>query len=836
MKLISCHIENFGNISGQDFDFSDGLTAINRPNGFGKTTLASFIKAMFYGLKGDRANTGFNDRRRFLPFSGGNFGGYLIFEKGGDEYKIERYFDSKSEVRDSLSVYKNGVADASFSGCVGERVFEIDRESFERTAFITADDVEISPTGGISAKLNVLLEGSGEDNNLENAIKELDERAKYYKKQRQGNDKITEETQKIAELKERIAGRRTIAENLPEKYARLNDLGEKISALHGEIDEAQSASLLKSNWDRYDGDIKKAEELKKEGQKIAEKYPMGMPDDEDAARLSSLLSQKRQLEASSKIKTFSDEDGAKLTELRLKFREGAPTEEEIAKVEEQAGRLSSLQSELDFQLAHEDTAAEKKLRFKFGRGTPSDEDIAAVDKNFGAYKNLSGEKVAAPPKKNKLSILVGVLAAITVAAAIGGIVPLAMGVTTIGIVLLTMTFACAAATVALYLGMRHAKPAAGGDSGEKERYIAEIQAKLLPYGYSFEYGCEHAVASFKEDLKEFGELQKKDGERKERTDGLKAEAESIRLRLEKFFEKYGCFSGNYIAQIAKLRADLGEISALSARKKAADESERELGQKIKENAEYIAALCRKLGLSGDISEEVLSDFAADKARYFQLLKSARETEDSAREFALEKGLTTRPEGEIKDLSELNFQLKNLQRDRALLDSEVAEEEREAEDIDWLEGELLEAEENLKEYKRKYELIENTKKFLRLADDRLKEKYVRPIKDKFNLFAAPLERALGEKITFGGDFEIRFLQDGQERSVKHLSDGQKSLCALCFRLALLENMYGDDKPFIILDDPFVHLDEEHLKRVKTLLSDLAERWQLIYFSCHESRKV
>ena len=42
-------IENYGKISGLDMKFSGGINEITEDNGFGKTTIASFIKAMFYG-------------------------------------------------------------------------------------------------------------------------------------------------------------------------------------------------------------------------------------------------------------------------------------------------------------------------------------------------------------------------------------------------------------------------------------------------------------------------------------------------------------------------------------------------------------------------------------------------------------------------------------------------------------------------------------------------------------------------------------------------------------------------------------------------------------------
>ena len=51
MKLLKCHIENFGKLSNFDYRFKDGINTIQEENGFGKTTFANFIKAMFYGLE-----------------------------------------------------------------------------------------------------------------------------------------------------------------------------------------------------------------------------------------------------------------------------------------------------------------------------------------------------------------------------------------------------------------------------------------------------------------------------------------------------------------------------------------------------------------------------------------------------------------------------------------------------------------------------------------------------------------------------------------------------------------------------------------------------------------
>lgn len=93
MKLIRCHIENFGVLSDFDFVFDDGLTTICQGNGFGKSTFATFIKAMFYGFPRTGArNIVENERKRYDPWQGGKYGGYLEFEIQDTSYRVTRYF------------------------------------------------------------------------------------------------------------------------------------------------------------------------------------------------------------------------------------------------------------------------------------------------------------------------------------------------------------------------------------------------------------------------------------------------------------------------------------------------------------------------------------------------------------------------------------------------------------------------------------------------------------------------------------------------------------------------------------------------------------------------
>ncbi len=138
MRLLRCHIENFGVLSGFDYEFPEGLAVICRENGFGKSTLAAFLKAMFYGLPRTGAhNVTENERRRFEPWQGGKFGGFLEFEYQGAAYRVTRYF-GKTAAKDTFSLrdLTRRTDETPFSSRLGEELFGLDAASFARSTYL----------------------------------------------------------------------------------------------------------------------------------------------------------------------------------------------------------------------------------------------------------------------------------------------------------------------------------------------------------------------------------------------------------------------------------------------------------------------------------------------------------------------------------------------------------------------------------------------------------------------------------------------------------------------------------------------------------------------------
>ena len=86
-----------------------------------------------------------------------------------------------------------------------------------------------------------------------------------------------------------------------------------------------------------------------------------------------------------------------------------------------------------------------------------------------------------------------------------------------------------------------------------------------------------------------------------------------------------------------------------------------------------------------------------------------------------------------------------------------------------------------------------------------------------------------------DLELSFVDRGLSREQGYLSEGLQDLCRFCQKLAIFDAMFREEKAFLLLDDPFSHLDEKNGARARALLEELAESRQIFYFTCSEERK-
>ena len=219
MRLIECNVKGFGALSDFRVSFDAGVNVIMQPNGWGKTTLAAFIKAMLYGFESRRSRDVMqNERLRYAPWAGGHYGGSLDFESGGREYRVTRSF-GKTAAGDKERVVdiETGERVDFMTPTVGEWLFGIDSEAFKKSVFIGQDAFESSwESASLRNRLNSIVNEADDVGGLDGALKVLDDCRKVYKKTG-GRGRIADSSAKIATL----VGIQTEAEAKIEEVTRL---------------------------------------------------------------------------------------------------------------------------------------------------------------------------------------------------------------------------------------------------------------------------------------------------------------------------------------------------------------------------------------------------------------------------------------------------------------------------------------------------------------------------------------------------------------------------------------------------------------------------------------
>ena len=271
MKLIELYIENFGKLTAYKYSFSSGLNVINEENGYGKSTLAVFIKSMLFGLEDTRKpKLDENDRKKYLPWQGGACGGTLTFSIGKKKYRIERTFAAKA-ADDTFALYdcESGKESKDYGPNIGEELFGINVDGFERTVFLSERRLSVkNDNKTISAKLSDLVGCDGDVGELDEAVDMLEERRKYYYK-RGGSGRISEVKAAISALDGEINDVTRIIDALPAKEASVKEKSRTVAEIEAKIIEIDSQKQTLSYEKQYltkkaakDEAEKKLEEVK----------------------------------------------------------------------------------------------------------------------------------------------------------------------------------------------------------------------------------------------------------------------------------------------------------------------------------------------------------------------------------------------------------------------------------------------------------------------------------------------------------------------------------------------------------------------------------------------
>lgn len=846
MKLLKCHIVGFGNWKNKTIDFKDGLTSVCEKNGFGKSSLASFIRAMFYGL--ERVTKANNERKRALPFDGSPCGGSLDFEWQGNQYSIERSFIGKTPKDDTLICYKNGIETKELGEIPGNVVFGLDLDSFNRTIFISPTDLEISSSETLNAKMSHFVEDSSDGCDFSSVKESLEELKKKYKPQKSAETKglLAIETNKIDDLEMQETNLNNMKAAMPAKYEKLQELDKNISINQEKNKKAVSHNALIKSWENYDREKEKIDEKEKEIQQLKDKYPLGMISLAEETSMKGLLEQYKLDGNSYANLKLSIAEKDEYDNLKLRFEEDVPTSSFLNELQKLVLAYSNEKSKEPLKLSLEESSL---IRLFDGRKV----NLESLEKRMVTYRSLKKEydkepdQISVPIEQKKISLKTPLILGLSLFI-LFSIVAILLGVFIHPgcYSLFALSVVSLLVPVVYYFNekkKRAAMPTSENQPNLRKKEmgenLTELKINLSSTFKSFavdENELEGSFALFRAKYDSYLKTLQHEKDLNQTNEQNRLSCLAKEKTLQEYFSHYHYKGNDYANLLMNLSSDAKKYLSYVQKEKQIEEQRKELENKIHEEGEKIKELAQKYNM-GD-PNSYLNQLPIDRNALQNKEKELRKQKEDLALFKEKEHLTERPSSlEGIDLNALSKELEKAINDRQTLSSQIEEDERNISSLEDEVSSLSEEKDNLAKLKKDYEIVSKTLKALTDAEESLKRRYISPVENQFKKYSQSLENALGEEIEMDTDFNVSFIRDGKRSGAEYLSSGEMTLCALVYRLAITDNIFeGKEKPFLILDDIFADLDETHIHMAKKFMESLSQNEQILYFTCHSSRDM
>lgn len=788
MRIIECYIKGFGALRDLKIEFNDGLNTLLGDNGVGKSTVASFIKAMLYGL-GETRKTSIeeNDRKHYLPWDGGAAGGTMTFLAGDTEYRVERTF-GKRPAEDTFALYDTRlgkeITDASSN--LGEAFLGIDAEGFERTSFFS--ERNLVPEADVASSGAAAEDGVSEELSsgaLNDALEILDEQRKFYQK-KGGAGSIADTKREISDIEGELSRLESVRGRARESEARIIKLEEERRLA---LDEAKRISERKSKLRAKDA-MRRADSRIKEIQ----------------GELILLNQRKDRL-----IEFFSGEIPTRqeLDELAYKSKRAAElrVDENAAKERnEEYEKLASI-----FQGRLDDNEAEKARRALniVTEPDPRAEHCNSVfSKRIPKHSELD-RLIEMHTSSKKAPIILWLLLGLLFAGAGAAL----------GALLNPFCFAlCALGLVVVAIGAVFSKAATKKLGDALARQTADFFGSIGDIRDSSLCGLG-ALIEVKGLIDEAEALRKKydDADRILGEFCLKfstrvgTDAENAKIILEKY-DTYcarsklskSSESGSAISADALLSEALG---ALAKFKTETDDPIREVKERLAEyesitakiisyNSELLS-LSSLRGLDGDDTDGDTAEALDEAARVVN-------------------GKISSCDGEL-----------------AILGREYDRDMRELDAVNGLTIEKSKLQEKLLSEEADLRAILGAMTYLKAASEAMNEKYLAGALRSFKEYAQALGLS-GERYEMKTNYSTSVVDATGTHSTESLSRGSRDGYRLASRLAILDSLYSGEQAFLLLDDPFVSFDDQRAAEALALIEKIAKDRQVIYMTCSESR--
>ena len=842
MKLIRLHVENFGKLHDFDYSFDKGLNVLLEENGWGKSTLAAFIKAMLYGMPASsKQSLDENERKKYMPWQGGAYGGSLEFSTASGKYRIERFFGAK-ESGDSFVLYDlaTNCESRRYSSRIGEELFGIDADGFSRTVYLSQHAVVAKGDNNtITAKLGDLLDDVDDIGSFDDAMAALDKRRKYYK--------MTGERGRIADIEREIANANAqieqlsrIEEAMHQKESELAALGERTKELTVAIETVRVS-------------LRQAGLVREKAALLAQKERM-------QKELLALEGSARNLDARMKGKHPTPEEMNEKRRLLDSIRDARARANEIAGLSAQTEKYEILKPDFagtlptkeDFtamlsanfelqNIAHREAGlnapTENAAARHFARTVPPTEGeingILAALATEEAARNAKAEQKGSG--KRTAAVICLVLALLSAAAGFA-ITPILFGIAVIF------------AFLALILFFKKEK----SNSALPKALPAEIAARdmLARYGVSTEGNLRDRLTELSVLSRQWREGEAAEQKRIKSLQALHAKKQQLLRELQEKFRTWDILlppQNDYRDDIEALRRDVARISRTMAEVEQHNRRREAALTEQKRLQAELTPFLRHFDPEGTMKPmECLNAVQEWETEYRRLSRRIPELREEISRFVAEKGLGAHVEQEgiaLPDVDALNLRERTLQKDltdlqgrQAELKSQIGRLATDVERLPEIEATLRALEEELAVARANSNTIANTAQLLEEAKAGLSTRYLADMQTSFSALLKTLMDESAPESVMDTSFKVKLREGGKTQHPESLSQGWRDAVQLCVRLSLAEALYAEGEvPPIILDDPFVNLDERRLEAAKRLLVSLADKYQILYLVCHTERR-
>lgn len=839
MKLLRLHAEGFGRLRDFHMELGDGLNVLHEENGWGKTTLAVFIKAMLYGLPATtKRSLDENERKKYTPWQGGAYGGSLELECEKGSFRIERFFGAK-ESEDTFALFDLTTRQEStaFSACIGEELFGIDADAFERTAYFSQRAMPIKgDNNSITAKLGNLLDDVDDIGRYDDAVSALEKRQRYYVV-RGGHGRIADLEAALSESRTELERLTRVREVLDEREHAYKEDGARLAVWEQEqkaLRETIQYAGFAEQKRRMEQDLLAVEERKN----VLHARLHGIhPSDEALERQNALLNELREARARLSAVSASPTPTEHTEVLSANDFAASPKQELLPRLEEANRALCELTRREEVLRAAQDGMRNR------ADGVPDEAQITAARRALASLQT-DAATASRKPKKPILSI---VLLGTGMLCGIAALLPITIlwlfGILS-GVMLLAalVSFLVYRATVA-----RETRSRAREMQAKRERVLASIRALASRYG----------IAASEDPMRvpdELSFLLQRDRAEREATRQRNAELEKILTQkkplieyLQKSFALYGLKlseKNDYRDDVEAVKRDVERLTRAEQTERMRIRARAEAESAVATAREQMRPFLMRYDREGQYAaHEVLRSVGEWEREYRRLCDEIEHKKAVLADFVREKRLeaaeissdATDTGTLIEQEKALQARLEDLRRAQSRLHSEIDRLSAETDRIPELEARIGELSEELTNAKENSRTIENTRAYLEEAKTALSTRYLDDMQASTDRFLALLTEGEHPESVLNASFRVSVRQGGKTRDPESLSRGWQDIVRFGVRLALTEALCKEgERPFLLLDDPFVNLDDDRLASAKRLLKSLAERYQILYMVCHADR--